>query len=443
MNNLFWAFVWRTKTLRSFPNHSNIYRRLLAESNLSRDEWEKTRNKNLSTLLPHACQYVPYYRTIFQKTGIPINSLSEDNLSNFPLLTKDIIKDNLETLISEKSNKNTLIENATGGSTGVPLKFYQDHHYLTVANALDAYVRKWWGVKPYDKTASIWGADREFHELSFKEKLSSKLDRVIALNAFRMNKESLREFCITLKKWQPPYLMGYSSALEAMAECAIENGIELRFKAIRSTAETLWPHQRSLFEEAFKSPVYNFYGSREVNNIAAECPSMKFHLISTMRFIEIVDEMGNRLPDGEEGFIAVTDLSNFSMPFIRYLNGDYGKLSNVPCDCGLPSPYIDKLLGRSTDLIRTKTGDMIHGEFFTHLFYGVNSIKQFQVHQKSLSEIKIRLVPEGDGPDELFVTNLKQKICDRLGSCVNISVEICKEIPIPKSGKHRFTISDV
>ena len=110
--------------------------------------------------------------------------LSIEELQKFPLLTKAVIKENIGELISEQRDENLLIENATGGSTGVPLKFYQDLHYQTVANALDANVRRWWDIKPHDKTAQIWGADREFHQLSFKEQLSTKLNRVKDLNAF-------------------------------------------------------------------------------------------------------------------------------------------------------------------------------------------------------------------------------------------------------------------
>ncbi|MCK5245046.1 MAG: hypothetical protein KAJ90_07225, partial [Desulfobacterales bacterium] len=82
----------------------------------------------------------------------------------------------------------------------------------------------------------------------------------------------------------------------------------------------------------------------------------------------IVDDKGNHVPDGQTGYIAVTDLSNYAMPFIRYRNADMAIMAQKPCPCGRPSPVIKELLGRSTDIIRTAHGDIIHGEYFTHLF---------------------------------------------------------------------------
>jgi phenylacetate-CoA ligase len=366
-------------------------------------------------------------------------------MNKIPILTKDLIRENLDNLIADTAAKSKLIENATGGSTGVPLKFYQDLNYLTIATAIGTFVREWWGILPYDRTAQLWGADRDFHDLSLKERVYKIRQRTKSLNAFRMSDETLHEFCLMLKRWRPPYLMGYSTALEAMALCAQKNKINnLSFKAIRSTAETLWPHQKKLIEEVFNSPVYNFYGSREINNLAAECTQERqMHLISTWRYVEITDEHGRSLSNGESGHITVTDLSNYAMPFIRYRNEDVGILSSELCRCGRPSPVLKEILGRSTDLIRTRKGDIIHGEFFTHLFYGRNDILQFQIHQKSLDRIIVRYVPaEGSTGD--YMKGIANKIKARLGENVVVDIEICSEIPvIESSGKHRFTISDL
>ena len=137
-------------------------------------------------------------------------------------------------LRSNDIKKMKIYSNATGGSTGVPLGFYQDHQYMTVASALDAYVRSWWGILPYDRTALVWGADREFKDFNIKEKLYNFRSRTMNLNAFRMTEEDLRSFCIKLRSWKPPYLMGYSSALESFAKYAANNSFDdLRFKAIR------------------------------------------------------------------------------------------------------------------------------------------------------------------------------------------------------------------
>ena len=237
-------------------------------------------------MLISAGSRVPYYKKLFKRINFdPHTAVLPDDLERIPILTKAVIQDNIHELLAEDVHESDLCENATGGSTGVPLKFYQDKKYLTVACALDSFVREWWGVKPYDRTALIWGADRDFSELSLKEKIYELRSRTKSLNAFRMTDENLVEFCRAMERWKPPYLMGYATALETMAKCARENGVDnLKFRAVRSTAETLRESQRTVIEEFLNGPVYNFYGSREVNNLTAECREERsMHMISTWR----------------------------------------------------------------------------------------------------------------------------------------------------------------
>lgn len=440
-----WAVLWYLLKKREYSNVHSIIYNLKEEEKFSSNEWEQLLNSRLRKVVAFTSQHVPYYQKQFDAVGIDAGAENiRENLLKLPLLTKKDIQNNINTLIADNIEETDLIENATGGSTGVPLKFYQDLHYLTIGVAIDAVVRGWWGIRPYDKTAQLWGADIDFHELSLKGKIYHALQRTKALNAFRMTEDSLLDFSKMLEKWKPPYLMGYSTALEMLAH-QVKKHDELRYslKAIRSTAETLYPHQRSLIEEALHAPVYNFYGSREVNNIAAECPEeRRMHLISTYRYVEIIDEQGNRVPDSEPGYVVVTDLSNFAMPFIRYKNEDIARMSKEPCPCGRPSPVIEELLGRSSDLILTPQKDIIHGEFFTHLFYGTDAIRQFQIHQKTLSHLVVRYVPVSEPLDD-YMQDVAEKIRAKIGQDVQISIELCDEIPIPKSGKHRFTISDV
>lgn len=217
----------------------------------------------------------------------------------------------------------------------------------------------------------------------------------------------------------------------------------LRFRAIRSAAEMLWPQQRQRIQQVFQSPVYNFYGSREIGNIAAECPQEhRLHLISTWRYVEITDENGLRVPDGQAGYLTVTDLRNHAMPFIRYRNEDMARMSRDSCPCGRPSPVLEELLGRSSDIIQTTRGEMIHGEFFTHLFYGHNEVRQFQVHQTSLNRLVVRYAPATPSASNLMAS-IAEVIQKRMGPETEVCAEGCEAIAVPPSGKHRFTISDL
>ena len=100
------------------------------------------------------------------------------------------------------------------------------------------------------------------------------------------------------------------------------------------------------------------------------------------------------------------------------------------------------MVGRSSDIIRAANGDLIHGEFFTHLFYGHNEVRQFQVHQTSLNRLVVRYAPATPSASNLMAS-IAEVIQERMGPGTEVCVEGCEAITVPPSGKHRFTISDL
>ena len=201
----------------------------------------------------------------------------------------------------------------------------------------------------------------------------------------------------------------------------------------------LYENQRREIEKAFGCNVYNFYGSREINNLAAECPAGEgLHIMASGRIIEITDNSGRPLPAGEVGNIVVTDLTNFSFPFIRYMTGDMAAMSSRSCSCGRSYPLLEKLVGRSSDIIRVNNKS-IHGEYFTHLFYGMPRVKQFQVVQEDANVLVVRIVSREGRFD---TADLLSSIKKQTGENVSVTFEFVDEIKPLKSGKFRFTINN-
>jgi hypothetical protein len=84
----------------------------------------------------------------------------------------------------------------------------------------------------------------------------------------------------------------------------------------------------------------------------------------------------------------------------------------------------------------------IHGEFFTHLFCGRDDISQLQVHQTSVNRLVVRYVATGPSAHE-FMARIPALICTWMGRKTKVCIESCNAIPLPPSGKYRFTSSDV
>jgi phenylacetate-CoA ligase len=98
--------------------------------------------------------------------------------------------------------------------------------------------------------------------------------------------------------------------------------------------------------------------------------------------------------------------------------------------------------GRKLDVIRTRDGKLIPGELFPHLFKEVPAIRNFQVIQRDIGEIDIKLVVDDDfePSDEAF---LQSELSKYLGAGLAQRFSYVDEIPLTPSGKRRVTVSEL
>jgi len=107
---------------------------------------------------------------------------------------------------------------------------------------------------------------------------------------------------------------------------------------------------------------------------------------------------------------------------------------------------IEKIVGRNVDVFKNIKGDLIDGEYFTHLIYFKDYIKKFQVIQEKEDYIIVKLVLDNE---ESFIKNkkdfddIKDKIKLVMGNSIEIKYILVNDILPTTSGKYRYTISKV
>jgi phenylacetate-CoA ligase len=421
-------------------------RRFALSKQLSREQWfppeqiEALQAERLRSLLAHAATESAYYsKRLAGLARLEQMTVAPTDLSRMPLLRRDDIQKHGEEILCR--NATNVYPDSSGGSTGHPVNLYHDDEYRLFFEACELLFLSWMDVAPGDRTAVFWGADRDLEDESLKEQIMQRLKRVKILNSFKMTQESLDRFLSDMQEFRPVYVIGYASSLYFAAQHMNESGrYQIRPRAVRSAAEMLYDHQRQEIERAFNSRVFNFYGSREVSHLAAECREHAgLHVFASGRIVEIVDDSGRPMPAGETGYLAVTDLTNRSFPLIRYLNGDMGSLASHRCPCGRGYPLLTGVAGRASDII-VINGMYIHGEFFTHLFYGHPEVRQFQVIQETTDSLTVKVVAaEGTFDSEHVVHAIR----DKVGAMIAVNFLFVDEIPPLTSGKYRFTINNV
>ena len=388
----------------------------------------------LDAHLRHAVAAFPFYRGKVA-SGAPLGA--------FPILSRHDFQVHRETLRDATRPVAALREETSGGSTGEPVRLWNDADYALSTFATEAYVLGTWGLRPWSRRAFLWGDDREQKDVGWKERVARRIHPTLFLNAFGMDEARMASFADRMEAFRPELVQGYATALDLFASYLLAKGRRaVRPVAVRSSAEALLPASRARIEEAFGAPVRDFYGSRESSSLAAQCAHGGFHVLAHGRVLEIVDDLGAPCGPGVPGRILVTDLTNQAFAVIRYENGDVAAWSAdpAPCACGCAYPRLDRVHGRTSDFLTTPRGERIHGEWFTHLFYGRDGVERFQVRQRALDAVEVLTVGRATAAD---VEPLLRKMRDRLGAGVTVAWRAVDDIPLTRSGKHRFTVSDV
>lgn len=416
----------------------------------SRDELLTLQHEKLFKLVEYANRYVPYYQHKFKEVGFQPDDLRHDidNLTKIPVLTKDIIRNNWNDLLTtELKLRKHLSELCTSGSTGEPLVFMQDTNFRDAVTADVQRHLGWAGCDLGDNHALIWCAAAK-PSLNWKVR-TGLIDLVwnrFRLNAYSMTKENMTTFAKRVRQKKPKILFGFPSDLHLFAQFIRQSSYtDIYFNGIFSTAETLIPPVRSFIEETFHCKVFDRYGTFELGGVGCECEEHNgYHVSAENNYVEILVD-GYAANPGEVGDIIVTNLNNWGMPFIRYDIRDIGSWqNNGDCACGRASPKMKSLEGRIRDAFLTRDGRTIFTGFSGHAFHCLAQpgIRQFQVIQKTLDRILVRLVSDR----ELSETNLEEIIRafkGTFGENVVVDFEVLDDLPKLPSGKHQYLMSEI
>lgn len=422
------------------------YRAAQNRLNASLQTIEQFQWQRLQKLLVHCWENVPYYRKKWQESGITdiseIKTLAD--FSKLPVLTKQDVNAHYHDLIPAQAKKNN-IRKSTGGSTGQPFHFELDHLSNDARQAIMWRGYGWLGAGLGVKTLFLWGDNiGSVSKLrALKENLYHRFYNRKMLSTFDMNSNNLMTYVDEINLYRPKAIVSYVNPLYEIAKYINANNINVHTPdSMLTGAEPLYEFQRQEIEQAFNSKVYNTYGCREFMLIAAECQQQNgLHINIDHLIVETISDTGKVL-HGEPGDLAITDLMNYGMPLIRYVNGDQATLSDSACSCHNPLPMIKKINGRKLDVIKTKTGQMIPGELFPHLFKEFKGIDKFQVKQSNLDEITIFIIKNALF-DDSSIAIMNTEIERYSKGSLQIHYNFVGEIPLTKSGKHRVTVSEL
>ena len=393
-------------------------------------EWE---SQQLQYIVETAAKHVPYYRNKWKGTKWKAVK-TEDDLHLLPTIEKQSIRQNEHTFIADNQNPKTLWVEKTSGTTGTSLRIYWPMSMVPKNWAImEVMIRNVAGVTVKMPRATMAG--RAIVKGDTNHPPYWRFNRrwkQLYLSSYHISKKNAPEYIGALKKYGSTWLQGNSSPIAALAECALDAGVEsYPIKSAIVTGDTLFDGMRLSIEKFFQCKCFSSYGQCEGVTMATECAHGQMHVIPIFGIMEILKEDGVPCKPGEVGEIVGTSLLNDAMPLIRYRTGDYAAWAEEQnCPCGNPNRIISDLVGRVDDYLVKSDGRKI-GRLAA--FKRSPTIHSAQLVQDNPGHAYL-LVRAGEGYRHSHAVTVCDDILERIGKFALDIVEV-HEIPKTPQGK--------
>lgn len=383
----------------------------------------------LNKLLNHTIKNVSFYKDLGANSTI----------SDFQVINKSIIRNNVDLFISDGLDKNSLIQLTTSGSTGTPFTVYQDKNKKS-RNTADSIV--------FGKLANYGFGNKLYYlkiwsEANKKSKWTRLTQNIEPIDVLDLNDEKIHLLLGKLKNESSPFaIMGYASALETLSNYFQKNNISrlnTKITSVMAISETLHIHVKDKLSSVFGIPVVSRYSNVE-NGILGQQSidgTHGFVLNTASYYFEIFDlDKDELLPYGEIGRIVITDLYNFAMPMIRYDTGDVGCLE-ICLNTG--KLLLKNLHGRKLDLLYNTTGQLVNSLLVYKNMWQYKEIDQYQLAQTGIKTYELRInCKNGFTRSAEIISEYKTY----LGADADIKIIDKTEIPLLASGKRRKVVQE-
>ena len=351
-------------------------------------EDQERQNEKLRDVLAYVSEKSSYYKRVFAESRVDIASIQTvEDISILPFTTKDdLALYNDDFLCVTKSQIADFV--TTSGTLSDPVAFYltdADVERLAQNEAESFTCADGSGEDIYQLMTTI---DRRFMAgLAYwmgARKLGAGMIRVGPGAPF-LQWESIDRF-------KPTTLIAIPSFIPKLIEYAEQIDIDFRASSVKSVICIGEPIRNPDFtlNELGKRitgqwdiKLYSTYASTEMGAAFTECSEGKGgHLNPDLLILEVVDENGELVKDGEMGEVVVTTLGVEGMPLIRYKTGDLCNVYHQPCACGRDTSRLGPVVGRKQQMIKFK-GTTI---FPPAIFDVLDMVKEIDLYQVVISK---------------------------------------------------------
>ena len=399
----------------------------------SAEEIRSFQEARLHEAIDYAYTNSAFYRELFDSCKIrPADIRTIEDLRRLPVTTKqDLQLRNKDFLCVDSSQIVDYV--TTSGTLGEPVVFALTENDLDRLgyNELSSFTMA--GCSRNDIMQLMTTIDRRF-----MAGLAYWLGaRALGMGVIRVGNGIPELQWNTINSIHPTVCMCVPSFLMKLIAFAEENGIDYRScslrkaicigEALRQPDGNLTTLGSRIHEKWPELELYSTYASTEMQASFTECSChCGNHVPADLIIVELLDDEGNPVAEGESGEVTITTLGVEGMPLVRFRTGDICIHYDSPCACGRNSTRLSSVIGRKGQMIKFK-GTTLYPPALFDILDNIPEVKSYvvEVYTNSLGTDQVQIKLASDNHSESFVKQIK----DIFRSKVRVAPDVVFEAP--------------
>jgi phenylacetate-CoA ligase len=381
----------------------------------------------------HCVDNSPFYRDRLSGLDLDPRQVDLESLSGLPLTTKADLEARNDDFLAVPSSRIVDIV-LSSGTTGLPTRVMYTEHDLRRLAYNEELSFAACGVTADDVVLLTCTIDR-----CFVAGLAYFLGvRRLGAAAIRNGHGTLEGHLSVIRDLRPTVAVGVPTFLRKLGLHFRESGEDPAATSIRRMVcigEPIRDRQLGFLklgadlEDLWNARAYSTYASSEIISTFCECTAQQGgHLHPDLAILEIVDEDGSPMADGEVGEVVVTPLNVEGMPLIRFATGDLSFQSREPCACGRKTPRLGPIVGRKKQMMKVR-GTTLYPQAVHAALDGIPHVVEYYISVDSQADLSDELTVHAAVSDDSCTAGIiAAKLQARLRVTPSVVLEAVEDV---------------
>ncbi len=324
---------------------------------MSRQKRKELQLERLKWLVNYCYENVPFYHKRLEDAGVHPDKIKQlSDIQYIPYTVKEDLRDNYPFGLFAVPQKEIVRIHASSGTTGKPTVVGYTKKDLDTWSELLARLATAAGAGEHTIVQIAFGYGMFTGALGLHYGLEKIGATVVPCSSGNTEKQLMfmRDFGTNTLVATPSYALYMSEMAKELEFPMSEYHLELGLFG----SEGCTPEMRTQIEQNWGLFATDNYGMSELfgPGLSGDCERREGMHISEDHFLcEIIESSTGRvLEDGETGELVVTTLTKEGMPLLRYRTKDITRINTEPCACGRTTARMDKIKGRSDDMLKIR-----------------------------------------------------------------------------------------